>query len=227
MRRLFVLAALAGCGNEIDPAWQLDHERIIAVRATPPHIASGEASVLDALRGHKGGAPTVDSPDTASVESPASLAPALKQSASQWVVYAPSAGELAAARTELGLAADAPVPLRVQVGFSDTGLDAFKIVWLGEHADNPALGPVSIDGVDATTETELSVPAGQNVPLEVGFDDTYIINWLTSCGTMHDFDLAKAYLRVEAADPHTGSFAIVVRDSAGGVAWQLWPITAQ
>jgi hypothetical protein len=44
---------------------------------------------------------------------------------------------------------------------------------------------------------------------------------------MHDFDLAKAYLRVEAADPHSGSFAIVVRDPAGGVSWQLWPITAQ
>jgi hypothetical protein len=43
---------------------------------------------------------------------------------------------------------------------------------------------------------------------------------------MHDFDLAKAYLRVEPEDPHQGTLGVVVRDTAGGVAWQFWPISA-
>jgi hypothetical protein len=46
-------------------------------------------------------------------------------------------------------------------------------------------------------------------------DATYNINWLTSCGTMHDFDLAMAHRRVEPEDPHAGTLAIVVRDALG------------
>jgi hypothetical protein len=44
---------------------------------------------------------------------------------------------------------------------------------------------------------------------------------------MHDFDLARAYLRVEPEDPTAGTLGVVVRDAVGGVAWKLWPITAQ
>ena len=86
---------------------------------------------------------------------------------------------------------------------------------LGQHADNPALGAVLVDGVDATTETALVVAPATDIPLEVAFADTDDVNWLTSCGTMHDFDLATAYLRVEPEDPQSGTFGIVVRDTAG------------
>src|SRR4029079_15048087 len=44
----------AGCPGARDPPWQLDHDRIIAVRATPPGIAAGDKSTLDALIGTKG-----------------------------------------------------------------------------------------------------------------------------------------------------------------------------
>jgi hypothetical protein len=71
------------------------------------------------------------------------------------------------------------------------------------------------------------VAAGVDVPLVVDFDDTYTVNWLTSCGTMHDFDLPRAYLRVEPEDPHAGALGVVVRDARGGVAWRLWPISAE
>ena len=39
--------------------------------------------------------------------------------------------------------------------------------------------------------------------------------------------LPAAYLRVEPEDPHYGKLGVVVRDALGGVAWRLWPITAE
>jgi hypothetical protein len=224
---LVIAGLLAGCGNEIDPDWQLSHDRVIAVRATPPRIASGEVAELDALLGHKDRPPDDVDPDTAEVVSPASLAGTLARPSAHWTVTAPGDDQLATARRELGLAAGAPVPLRLRVKFADTGLSALKIVWLGQHTDNPVIDPVTIDGMDGLAASQLSVPAGVDIPLVVDFDTSYNLNWLTSCGTMHDFDLARAHLRVEPTDPHSGTLAIVVRDALGGVAWRLWPITAR
>jgi hypothetical protein len=223
---LAALAALGACTNDIDPAWQLDHDRVIAVRATPSRIAAGESAVLDALFGHKGGPPGEIEPDTVEVISPTSLAGAVSHGA-HWTVTTPGADQLAAARTELSLDAGAPVPLRLRVRFAGTSLDGLKVVWVGEHADNPVLDLVTIDDQNALAQTQLTVAAGVDVPLAVDFDDSFNINWLTSCGTMHDFDLAKAHLHVEPADPHSGTLALVVRDTLGGVAWHLWPITAE
>ena len=222
-----LLVVVAACTNEVDLPWQLDHERIIAVRATPPQIASGETSAIDALLGHKGAPPDVGVPDEAAVVSPSGFERALAHDATGWTVTAPSDAQLAATRTMLGLDPGAPVPMQIDVAFDATGLHALKIVWLGDHVDNPVIDPVTIDGADALTQTQLSVAALTDIPLQVGFDDTYDINWLTSCGTMHDFDLAKAYLRVEAADPHDGTLGVVVRDHMGGVGWVYWPITAE
>jgi hypothetical protein len=227
MRRAVVLAALAGCSGDVAPDWQLSHDRVIAVRATPPRIAPGEVAQIDALLGHLDQPPDDVEPDTAAVVSPASLAGALARSATHWTVTAPGDDALAAARRELGLDAGAPVPLQLRVGFTRLGQTALKIVWLGPHADNPVIDPVTIDGRDGLAEVQLTVAAGVDVPLAVQFDATYNINWLTSCGTMHDFDLAKAHLRIEPADPHAGTLAIVVRDALGGVDWRLWPITAR
>jgi hypothetical protein len=228
------LAALAlalapgGCGGNIDPEWQLDHDRVIAVRSTPSRIASGETATVDALIGRNGAPPRAVDPDTAEVVSPTSLAGTLARDGGHWTVTTPGDDQLVAARTELALDPGAPVPLRVRIGFSDNGETALKVVWLGEHADNPVIDPVTVDGMDALAESQLTVSIGVDIPLAVTFDPaSFNINWLTSCGTLHDFDLATARLRVEPTDPHTGSFAIVVRDTVGGVDWHLWPITAQ
>ena len=228
MKRLAILvAALAGCGVGVDPEWQLDHDRVIAVRADPPRIASGQTSTLDALLGRKGVAPFVVDPDTATVVSPTRLASALSQQAQQWVVTAPAETELDAVRAELGLEAGAPVPLRIRVKFS-LDQSATKIVWLGELAYNPSLEPLTINGMDGLMLADLTVGAGVDIPLTVELDaETYDVNWLTSCGTMHDFDLPRAYLRVEPEDPQAGSLAIVARDNVGGVSWRVWSIAAQ
>ena len=217
---------LAGCGQDVDPPWQLDHDRIIAVRSTPPRIASGEVAEIDALLGRVEQPPIEVVPATATVVSPTVLQGALVERGERWTVTAPAAPELAAARSELGLAADAPVPLRLRVTFAESAKAALKIVWLGEHGDNPVIDPVTIDGKDGLATEQFAVDAGVDIPLAVEFDDTYVVNWLTSCGTMHDYDLARAYLRVEPDDPTTGTIGVVVRDVVGGVAWRLWPITA-
>jgi hypothetical protein len=228
MRRVAVVAVLAGCTGDVAPDWQLSHDRVIAVRAAPPRIAPGETAQIDALLGHQGQPPDGVDPDTAEVVSPASLAGALARQGAHWTVIAPGDAPLAAARSELGLPAGAPVPLQLRVGFTQLGQTALKIVWLGQHTDNPVIDPVTINGMDGLAQAQLTVPAGVDVPLVVDFDPaSYNINWLTSCGTMHDFDLAMAHLRVEPEDPHAGTLAIVVRDALGGVAWHLWPITAQ
>lgn len=218
---------VAGCGDEIDPAWQLDHDRVIAVRATPPRIAVGEAAEIDALLGRVEQPPLEVVPATVTVISPTALVGALAQQAGRWTVTAPDDVRLADARTELGLAADAAVPLRLRVTFNELDKVGLKIVWLGEHTDNPVLGPILVDGVDVSGAAELAVPGNVDVPVVVDFDDRYVVNWLTSCGQMHDFDLPRAYLRVEPQDPQSGSFAVVVRDELGGVTWRVWQITAE
>ncbi|HET9623066.1 MAG TPA: hypothetical protein VFP84_16955 [Kofleriaceae bacterium] len=227
---LGLACALAACTGDLDPAWQLDHTRIIAVRATPPGIAAGQTSTLDALLGTKGAPTRVAPPEQATVTSPASLADALVHDGDAWHVVAPSEDRLAAARTQMGLAADAPVPLEIGVAYAGQTLVATKVVFLGAAADNPVLPAVTINGQPAPAEgAEITIDkkADKN-PVAVAADNRqFDVEWLTSCGTMHDFDLPNAYVKIEGDDPLTGEFGVVLRNTMGGVVWQLWPIQAQ
>ena len=223
-----LISSALGCSDDTDPPWQLDHDRIIAVRATPPRIAAGEQAVLDALIGAKGAPVAERMPDDATVVAPASLAVAMTHDAARWVVTAPSSETLSAVRDELGLAPDALVPLEIRVTYAGGALVATKTVWLGGAAANPTMTGVEIDHASATAAELVVVAPRQDIPLSIGLDDThYDVTWLSSCGTMHDFDLPNAYLRVEPDDVTSGQLALVVRDSAGGVTWQVWPIQAQ
>jgi hypothetical protein len=241
VKRLLALAlVLAGCSGDIDDPWELDHDRIIAVRANPPGIAGGETSTLDLLVGYAEAPAETKKPDIAMVVSPDSLAGALAFDGTNWVVTAPDDADLAAARTELGLDADAPVPLGVGVGAAwpnpvmspdSSGFGATKTVWLGEQRENPELEGLTIDGAELPAEgmpIVISAAKDAKTRLEVDADDEVdIVNWLTSCGEMHDFDLHKAYITVGKDDRHDGQLAIVLRDDGGGVTWRLWPMTAQ
>lgn len=230
---LLAFVGLAACDDDIDPPWQLDHDRIIAVRATPPAILPGETSTFDALIGAKGGATRVASPEAATVVSPTSLADTLALRDGNWVVTAPSEDRIAAARAELKLEAGAPVPLQVGVSYEGQTLLAVKTVLLGRAATNPTLADMGI-AINAEPAPQgpdndaLVVGKLVEVPLSIEADDVdYDVSWLTSCGTMHDFDLPKAYLKVEDDDPTEGELAVVVRDSVGGVSWDVWPIRAE
>lgn len=242
-----MIAAAAACTDELDQPWQLDHDRVIAVRATPPSLLPGQHAELDALIAHQDAPTSVAFPDSAAVASPASLAElvtrrdaagadspagaagAASAAGAAWIVTAPDAGRLAAARAELGLPPDAPVPLVVHVTFAGATLPATKTVWLGLAAENPQLGAMTIGGasVDAA-HAELAVATKTDVPLSISADDTDDVTWLTSCGTLHDFDLPTAYLRIEPdEDPASGELVVVRRDARGGVTWQSWSIRTE
>jgi hypothetical protein len=99
-------------------------------------------------------------------------------------------------------------------------------VWLGEHADNPELTGMLINGT--APDEELVVPRQAEVPLFVEADDTVdIVRWMTSCGEMHDFDLHRAYLEVLPEQAQEGQLAVIRRDGRGGVSWRVWPIRAE
>jgi hypothetical protein len=220
------LLGSAACAGDVDPPWQLDHDRIVAVRAEPPGIAAGQTSRIDALLARKGAMTSVATPELATVVSPTSLADVLSIADGTWVVTAPGDERLAAARSELKLAAGDPVPLQIGVSYAGQTLVATKTLILGAPAANPPLDGITVDGQppgDALTVGKLV-----KVPLSINADDvTYDVTWVTSCGTMHDFDLPQAYLKVESDDPTAGELGVVVRDAHGGVSWKIWPIHAE
>ncbi len=230
-----IAAAATGCMGDIDPPWQLSHDRIVAVRAEPPGITAGQTSRIDALLAHKGQMTSVATPELAAVTSPMSLSDVLTISDGTWTVTAPGEDRLAAARTELMLPAGAPVPLQIGVSYAGPGgampgeqtLVATKTITLGQAAANPTLNGLMING-QPPGDGALTVGKVVNVPLSIDADDVnFDVDWLTSCGTMHDFDLPQAYLRVETADPQMGELGVVLRDLNGGVAWKIWPIQAE
>ncbi len=225
MKRFALVALLTACGGDLDQEWQLDHDRIVAVRATPPSIVAGARSELDALVAVKGDKTIEQPPEAATVIAPTSLASAVSFEAGKWIVTAPDEPTLAATRIELGLAADAPVPLQVGVSYGGQALFALKTVKLGTASDNPAVPEAAVNG--APPAAELVVGKLVDVPLAVTVAETDEVTWLTSCGTLHDFDLPAAYLRVESDDLTEGELAVVVRDDHGGVTWQVWPIRAE
>lgn len=224
-----IAAAAGGCVNDVDPPWQLDHDRIVAVQIDPPGIAAGQTARIDALLATKGAMTRVATPELATVVSPASLSDVLSIRDGSWIVTAPGEDRLAAARGELKLAADAPVPLQIGVSYAGQKLFATKTVLLGQPASNPTLVGIAIDGAPPPPDGgELVVAKLVKVPLSIDASDVdFDVTWLTSCGTMHDFDLPQAYLKVEADDPQSGELGVVVRDARGGVAWQVWPIRAE
>ena len=219
MKALAILTLLVGCTGDLVDPWQLDHDRIVAVRATPPRIPAEATAQLDVLIANAGAPTRTVAPDSIAVVAPSSLASVVAGD----TVTAPSEPTLAAARIELGLTASAPVPLALSV--TANGFVATTTVWLGEAADNPPLTGMEIDG--GAPGDSLVLPAKTDVPLAVNADDSIDnVTWLTSCGTMHDFDLSRAYLHIEADDAQQGELAVVLRDSRGGVSWRVWPVRA-
>ena len=225
MRRALALALFAAaCTGDVDAQWQLDHNRIIAVRATPPHIPAGATSTIDVFMGYVGSDVAVVAPDSVAVQSPTSLTTIVSGA----TVTAPSATTLAQLRSDMGLSGSDPVPLEVEIEAG--GFEALKTIYMGDSSDNPTLDMLMVNGQTppAGSSATIVVPANVDVPLFVNADDTVDnINWLTSCGTMNDFDLHDAFLQVQPSDPQSGQLAVVLRDESAGVVWAYWSITAE
>jgi hypothetical protein len=192
------IVVIAGCAGQLDASWELDHDRIVAVRATPPHVAAGEVAVLDALVAHAGGPTDVERP--IAVAAPTELAP----------------GE-----------PGAPVPMAIELQFPPSNghpLVAVKTVWYGDHENNPMLGAVTVG--DVVPDATIDVPIDVDVPLAIDLPAGSSACWLTSLGTLQDDDQPVATLNVARSDAGVGELAVVVRDGTGGVVWQVWPIEA-
>ena len=228
--RYLVLLLLVGCFEPVDQRWELDHEHVVAVRATPPRIMPGQRSKIDALLAHEDKAPTVGAPVAMAVgvEEGDPLHGIVSQSLFEgWVVTAPSEETLAAIRTRDGLAADEPVPVPIIMAFPGTGDDylyATKTVFLGASGENPTAPAMAIDGQPASDQ--VIVPMRQDVYVSVNVEPGSRVNWLTSCGSLFQDDVATAFLRVLPEDRADGQLAVVIRDAHGGVAWRVWPISA-
>jgi len=235
VKRALIAIALIGCNADIDEPWQLEHDRIIAVRATPPRVAAGGTATIDLLVGYANAPVQQRPPDVVTVVAPQSMAAAVRPDGGQWSVTSPDETQLASVRAQLGLPDGAPVPLQIGVAAAwpepvmspdNQHFAATKTVWFGETAENPPLANVTINGVEPGLE--LVVPKQTKIALHVDADDqTDIVNWLTSCGVMHDFDLHDAYLTVDPEDNQEGQLVLVLRDARGGVSWSIWPIRAE
>ena len=240
MRRaaLVVLIALAAC-EDTTPQYELENDRVIAVRATPPHVAPGGRATLDALVTAPGRGPFVAAPTLAAAVPtsqaeplPPELAQTVAFDGTAWTVTCPDDAQLASARSQMALDPGAPVPLVVGLTFDvGTGpLPAIKRVMLGDARDNPVLGEVSVNG--ATAADGMMVPADVEVPLHAPTSaDTDEVAWLTSIGELGDWDDPDATLLHDpAADPPSptsGYLAVTLRDIEGGVAWAFWTIAVE
>jgi hypothetical protein len=223
MRLFVVLLTVTGCVDEIDARWELDHDRVVAVRATPPRIMPDQEAALETLVAHAGAPVAVEQARSVSAPTaPAALQSMVSFDGSRWLVRAPSDETLASSRPAMGLAADAPVPLDLLLVFGAPGHELYvtKTVWLGDLAENPALPAITFDG--ASAGESLAIPLGRDVYVEAATG--LRVNWLTSCGTLFQDDVARAFLRADEAC--TGELAMVVRDANGGVTWRVWSLSA-
>jgi hypothetical protein len=201
--------------TELEP-WQLDHDRVIAVRATPPHIAPGEIALFDALVAHADGPTTIGSVYNAAAPfAPADLYTAVHYYFDHWQIDGPDQARLDVARVQLGLPADAPVPLEVTLELPGP-LYAYKTVWLGDSRANPPAPTISHGPVLAI---------GSEYPLAFDAPPGGSVRWLTSCGTLRDDTESHATHIVD--DACEGELVVVVRDGFGGVAWQVLPIRVE
>ena len=231
MRFALCTLLFVGCIDPIDARWQLDHDHVIAARATPPRIRSGEATAIDALVAHEGRGVSIEDPLSAEVGN-ARFATFLQFDNGAWTLTAPDAQVLASARPALGLPEDAPVPVDLLLTFprstnrsAPDPVRVKKTVWLGEPSYNPAIPPITIDGAPAGEE--IVIPIGRDVYLSMAVPDGLRVNWLTSVGSLFQDDVATSFVRVLPEDRKSGELVVVVRDREGGVAWQVWPMRAE
>lgn len=203
--RWFGLALLvAACNDETSPRWQLRHDRIIAVRATPPGILAGETTELDAFVTDGAGGTAVVLPVSIVVD------PA----------FATVDGNRITARDSLA----GPISLRAEltVPVGERTYAATKSILVGARATNPAIGRVTLEG--EVVGPAIAVPIDTSLELAVEAPATSGTNWLTSCGSLAADDEAISSLTVASEDPQSGELALVIRQDEG-VAWVTWSLT--
>jgi hypothetical protein len=227
-----VLAIALGFGTtgceDVPQAFDLDHARIMAIRAEPPALAPEATAAIDVLFTDSSIEPRVAAPDAITIRLPAeaaAFADYLVRTADGWRLTAPDAATIDAIRASLGLAADDPlaVPLEFELATADGPLTAVKLVTIGATAANPAAPAIMIDGTPGAAAVQTGIDAELAASPTAGDDHVY--RWFSSVGELDGFTRPTATLSPELEPPRTtGHLAVVVRDAAGGVAWTIVPI---
>lgn len=219
---LIIAVFAAGCVGDLVEQWQLDHDRIVAVRAEPPGIVSGERAMLASLVAFTDAPAEERSPELATVVSPPELADALALDAGAWVVTAPDEARLDAARIALDLAPGAAIPVVVGISHGAGSLVAIKTVFVGERRANPSIASAAVDGMPIPQVDLIALDRARETRLAVEVAEEDDVQWLTSAGELHDDDLPRAYLTFDPDEPAAGQLVLVVRDERGGVTWGAW-----
>ena len=205
MKRLVLFAVLTACGARDDAAL-LDHARILAVRQTPAHAAPGETARIDVLAGNDAGEVFVAVPDAATI-----AGMPLVRAADGWYVTAPATP--AAPTVEIALTIDDQVWRATK-----------QLVLGGDHADNPSVSTMQVDGADST-EIACSLGATRALAVATAGVEPLTYAWYTSIGKLeHD---RRADATFDGDEQGTGTVLAVIRDAQGGVTWQLTPATIQ
>ena len=199
MKRFVLVVSLAACTEASAPA-RLDHAQILAVRATPAHVAPGGRAKIDLLAANDAGDVFEAPADTLTAGELA-----VERAADGWYVTAGAAPGLAT--------------LDVALAIDGESWRATKQLVIAEPADNPAVATMQVDGADTM---ELSAAVGTTPTLAVlatGGELSYA--WYSSVGDLEHYRTPEAVLDADA--PAEGTIVVVVRDAVGGVTWQLLP----
>jgi hypothetical protein len=193
-----LIASQAACTTPSDPAL-LDHAQILAVRAEPAHVAAGGSVRIDALIGTTAGEVAVVVPDEVAV-----AGMAVERRSDGWYVTSP------------GDAPSAPLAA-VAVAIDGSTWRATKQLMFDGDRANPAIAAMQVDGIAASaievvsgTEPTLGASAGDAASLDYA--------WYSSIGTLDHYRSPAATLTAD--EPGQGIVVVIVRDRAGGVAWQ-------
>ena len=200
MKRLLVVVALAACTEAAEPA-RLDHAQILAVRATPAHVAAGGRARIDLLAGDATGAIFEAAPDVVVADGLA-----VERAPDGWYVTAGAAPGIA--------------PLAVSLAIDGETWRATKQLVIGPPADNPQVAAMQVDGA-ATDALVAAVGTTPTLAAAAIGGEPLTYAWYSSVGDLEHYRTAEAVL--DAAEPAEGTVVVVVRDSVGGVTWQPLP----
>lgn len=205
MKRAFFLLALAACDAAPELA-RLDHAQILAVRSEPAAVAPGGRAKIDILAGDDAGTVFEAKPDSVTAISRQTGPLAVERTADGWYVTAGGAAEIAT----------------IEVALEIDGVEwrATKSLVVNAIAENPRITTMQIDGTDTD---QLVAATGTKPALTVIGEgiEPFKYAWYSSVGDLEKYRQPTAVL--DAAEPAEGHVVIVVRDSAGGVNWQLMP----
>jgi hypothetical protein len=224
-----VCALSAGGCNDLSQPWELDHARVLAIRATPPTVAPGQLVEVTAL------VLTADltiaelGPEVVRVDQPYDqlLSPTPRSP----TLLAADQAIVDQARTLLTLAQTEviPVPVSIQLQLPDSAgvlepIDSIKTVRVGGFAENPVAPTVALNG-DAVSQLQMSLQVKQRYVLEANVPtDNVNYAWFTSSGELKFPQASRAELVIDK--PGTGTILVIARDDKGGVSWNQLSFSA-